>query len=263
LQLDLQFLLLHISTPRKLEFILKKYWALLLEIVSPVLRLRRKVRIFGQWYNYDDKYGLAVLQGTFIDNAFLNKFIPENAIIVDIGANIGQFNLFSRNYLKAKRVYSFEPVNQTFSYLKLNCPKLSYQAAVSIKKTLKLYIAELSVWTSAYLSNPTEKVEYVKGVKLDGFSPISDERIIDLFKIDTEGTELDVLKASKTILKKSKYILIEVQFLHLADSNIREILNYLEGELPGVSIVRIGRAYNSEYDGTTGSADVLIQNPHV
>jgi len=48
--------------------------------------------------------------------------------------------------------------------------------------------------------------------------------------------------------------------LHLADSNIREILNYLEVEIPGASVVRIGRVYNSEYDGTTGSADILIYN---
>ena len=260
LQLDLQFLLLDIRLDKKLEFILKKYWVLFRELLSPVIDSRRKVSIFGQEYYYDDRFGLAVLQGTFIDNAFLKKFIHEDAVIIDIGANIGQFNLFSRYYLKAKRVYSFEPVKQTFTYLKLNNPKYSFQAAVSEKKKLKLYIAELSVWTSAYLSNPTDKVEYVKGIKLDSFSPIINEQSIDLIKIDTEGTELDVLKASRLTLRKARYILLEVQFLHLADSNIREILNYLEVEIPGASVVRIGRVYNSEYDGTTGSADILIYN---
>ncbi|HVZ12548.1 MAG TPA: FkbM family methyltransferase [Patescibacteria group bacterium] len=247
----------------KVNFLVKKYIVLLFEASRTVIHPERKTKIFGQEYFYDDKLGLAVLQGTFIDNAFLRTFIPQNGIIVDVGANIGQFNLFSKYFLKARKVYSFEPIEETYKILKKNCPRNSYMTAISTKKKLKMYVAVLSVWSSAYLENPTDKVEMVRTQKIDDILEIKKEKIIELLKVDTEGTELDVLKASSETLHRSQYILVEVQFMHLTNGKLSRILEFLESEIKGVILIRIGRVYNSPIDYTTGSADMLFFNPNV
>ena len=55
------------------------------------------------------------------------------------------------------------------------------------------------------------KIIKVKTNNLDNFCKQKKIKNIDILKIDTEGTELDVLNGSKKILKKTKLVCIEVQ----------------------------------------------------
>ena len=46
--------------------------------------------------------------------------IKDNDVIIDIGAHIGLFTLFSSQFCKNGRIYCFEPVKDNFSMLKSN-----------------------------------------------------------------------------------------------------------------------------------------------
>ena len=66
----------------------------------------------------------------------------------------------------------------------------------------------------AFFLNPFKKMVKIIKVKtnnLDNFCKQKKIKNIDILKIDTEGTELDVLNGSKKILKKTKLVCIEVQ----------------------------------------------------
>ena len=54
--------------------------------------------------------------------------------ILDVGANIGLFNLYVNSKAKNLNVYSFEPVPQLYNYLKNNTSK--YKNTICINKGL-------------------------------------------------------------------------------------------------------------------------------
>lgn len=260
LQLDLEFLSLDLSLEDKIEFIWKKYLLLFRYIFLRFIFRNNYISLFGRKYFFDDKYGIAVLQSTYTDNFLLKDFINSRAIIVDIGANIGQFRFFCEHVLRAKKVYSFEPIKSTYDVLQKNFPRNSYNYAISTKKNLTFFIPGLSVWASSLPQENNIRKEQVIGMRLDNIKELKAEKKIDLLKIDVEGAEEDVLVASKNILKKAQYILIEVSIDRIATSDVFSLFQTLKSFLPGVSLIRIGRSYNNPTTHTTGAVDILFKN---
>lgn len=257
LQLDIEFLNLKLALIQKLEFIIKKYLTLL-EISLFGINNNSCIKIFGSKYYYDDKFGLGLLQATFVDNYYLKNFITDRSVVIDIGANIGQFNIFCKQYLKSKTVYSFEPVGSTYQLLKKNCKENVFNAAVSKRKIITFYLSELSVWASSIKPEAKNlKKVVVKGVELDSIATINRLPFIDLLKIDVEGAEKDVILASKKAIKKSRYILIELSLSRDSAVNGLDIIDILKKISPSIKLVRIGKIYNGK-DGKTGAADFLF-----
>jgi FkbM family methyltransferase len=255
--MDGEFFQISLPLKEKIEFLAKKYLTIAIQHTPFLYKPTNSIEIFGHNYHFDDKYGLAILQTTYIDNAFLKNFIGKNSVIVDVGANIGQFNFFCKKYLKSKRVYSFEPIKKTFEVLSKNFSKNIYKNAVSTSKSITFYTYALSVWSSVFDTGPSHGSETIQGIKPGNIKEISSEKIIDLFKIDAEGSEGDVIKASLPILKKSKYILIEAGVLRQSDVYIPQLLTLLQESVPNIKLVRIGRVYNND-DHTTGCVDLLF-----
>jgi FkbM family methyltransferase len=257
LQLDIEFFNLQLSLADKLTFIFKKYLTLL-NIFIYGLKEEKHVKVFDNDYFYDDKFGIGILQTTFVDNYYLKNFISDNSIVIDIGANIGQFNIFCKKYLNSKKVYSFEPVNKTYRYLKKNCKENVFNVAISTKKRILFYFSSFSVWASAIKPKANNiKPEIVNGMTLDSIAAIQKLPMIDLLKIDVEGAEKDALLASKRVIKKSRYVLIEVSLSREAVVDGLEIVDILRKFSPGIKLIRIGKVYNGK-DGKTGAADFLF-----
>ena len=122
IELDLEFIKLGLPAGDKLAFIIKKYSLLIKNFVFGFTKNKSYISVFKRKYYFDDRFGIAFLQSVYIDNAFLKNYVPPNATIVDIGGNIGQFRFFCENYLSTEKVYSFEPVKETYKTLVLNFP---------------------------------------------------------------------------------------------------------------------------------------------
>lgn len=143
----------------------------------------------------------------------LRKYVKENAVILDIGANLGNHTVFFAKECGAKKVYAFEPTRKTFQILEenirinnLNSIVVAMNIALGEKDTK----ANVIVNTKDAGSNHVE--ENIDGNvimnTLDGLS-LSDK--IDFIKIDVEGFELEVLKGAKeTIAKDHPDIFIEI-----------------------------------------------------
>jgi len=149
----------------------------------------------------------------------INKYFTPNNIL-DIGANIGDFNLYSQHFFPNAYIYSIEG-NKTCE----NCLKdrnLNYKICLlgSKKDTAIFYKNKLeptSTGNSLYREltphfcdeNVIEELSQIE--TLDDILAYSDI-VFDFIKIDTQGSEIDILKGGLKTLNKAKAVLLEVSY---------------------------------------------------
>lgn len=257
LYLDYKFLKLPLPLSGKFFFIFKKYFTLIKNFSIGFTPGVSFTKIFNKKFYYDDKFGIAFLQSVYVDNSLLKKYIKPHALVVDIGANIGQFNFFCKHFLKANKIFSFEPIEKTFQILQKNAQEHCYNYAISTKKSLTLYVPELSLMAGNFKPKNKAKKEAVQTLILDKFKPLESEEKIDLIKIDTEGSEYDVIMASKEIIKKSKYLLVEASLNRQSNGNIDDIIKILKTISPNTQLIEKGRKYKD--NGEVIAMDVLFK----
>lgn len=260
LQLDIHMLSLPMCLVKKIEFILKKYFLIAKNILFGFTVNKSNITLFNDKYYYDDMYGIAFLQSVFVDHYNLIRFIKPGGVVVDIGANIGQFNFFARHVLGANRVYSFEPIPYTYSTLKLNAHHDTFNLAISsVDGESTFYVPDTSLMASSYITSDNSKIVEVSCKRIDDIHEVACLKEISLVKIDTEGSELDVVKASIEIMKFAEYVLIEASVLRECDGDILSLMSFVKENIPQLSLIWLGRCFDSD-DGTTMAVDCLFKN---
>ena len=144
-----------------------------------------------------------------------NYFYPHR--ILDIGANVGQFHTLCKNYFSDSYVFSIEASNDCEPYLKNitdqyyigllakdNADYEFYSLKSNSINTGNSIYRELTELYSDYNLDVINK----KGITLDGLFEAESE--FDLIKIDTQGSELDILSGGTRLCSKAKGILLEV-----------------------------------------------------
>lgn len=185
-------------------------------------------------FNFEKEYKIVNL---------LKKKFP---IIVDIGGNKGESIKNFLRYNKNIKIFCFEPKKKSFNYIKKkyknqNLKIFNYgignqiQSVILYTPTILGY--EFSGLSSTDLKNLKFRLNFffnkinkkfklikekIKIQKLDSFNLKP-----DLIKIDTEGSELDVIKSSLKTIKKYKPLII-VEFNHINFLNIKKILIKLD-----------------------------------
>ena len=153
------------------------------------------------------------------------KLIKKDDMVFDAGANIGILSaVYSRLVGNSGKVYSFEPVNETFSRLKETLSLNGCDNVVPIKIALsdisgsaemRIFDESLSGLSSlakpkypAYNSNDMP----VKTETLDNICAEFGITGIDFLKIDVEGFEKEVLAGAGELLKNNiiKFIQFEI-----------------------------------------------------
>lgn len=176
------------------------------------------VRFFLPNYPEDFIQRLIVERHDYFEGDTLRKldsYIPEDAVILDIGANIGNHTLYWAKQNKIKKVYSFEPVKSTFEVLKTNVDLNEFNNKVKLlniglsdqktKAIIEIFHKE-NIGGTHIKDTPDGDMDVDK---LDNIE-IKENRI-DFVKIDVESHEVQVLNgASETFRKyKPKYVFIE------------------------------------------------------
>ncbi|MEO6538192.1 MAG: FkbM family methyltransferase [Ferruginibacter sp.] len=166
------------------------------------------------WYNYFNLPQLPLKR--------LLKFIGKNAVVMDIGANIGTFSLPLAQYCTYGNVHSFEPHEQSFERLKNNIDQNIFTnisiynvACSSHEGTAPLYETNEHNSGMNRLSKSPDKDDIsfatVQLITLDSFVCKNNISVIDAIKIDAEGHEYDILQGAYESLKKfSPLLLIEL-----------------------------------------------------
>ncbi|CAA7194694.1 FkbM family methyltransferase [Chryseobacterium potabilaquae] len=145
---------------------------------------------------------------------WIKDYLPENAVILDIGANVGTFLYQLESKLIHKYIYAFEPNKKLFNRLKRLFPHMQiYSLALSNENTIaefKVPIINGTLIPSRGTLNTSFKeqgeeqshTEKVEVVKLDDWPVAKDFKKLDFIKIDVEGNEMKTLLGAKETIKK-------------------------------------------------------------
>lgn len=148
---------------------------------------------------------------------FLQSFIEKGDILIDVGANYGDYtDFFLKNLENTGKIYSFELDPETTNVLKNRFENNSnveiHNKAVSNENSIINYYKGNDAWTNNIIGHDMNFKEnpiggQVESIRLDTF--LSKEDSIKLIKIDVEGAEKLVLEGLENIISKTKYILVE------------------------------------------------------
>ena len=163
----------------------------------------------------------------------LNKNLEIN-IIYDIGAFKGEWtNQLNKNCLKNKNFYLFEANIENEKYLKKYNHKYFIETLSDKRKKVKFY-STASTGDSYYLEQTSIYKKNLKPkIKITSTIDIIQKKnklpYPDFLKIDTQGSEIDILKGGKNALKKCKIILLECPIIsyNKGAPNLNEYIKYL------------------------------------
>ncbi|MGY5353422.1 FkbM family methyltransferase [Wenyingzhuangia sp. IMCC45467] len=172
------------------------------------------------------------------------KLIKKLDTFYDIGSNIGYYSLLAEMENPKIKVVAFEPANGPLHYLKENIRINNFKNIIVedialSEKTGNITFFEIKNKKYTYLKHnlagesnagsktsgrnfvPTE----VKTMTFDEYVLNTEQKCIDLVKMDTEGTEHFILKHSDYVLEKIKPIFICETLFNTIESELESIFN--------------------------------------
>ena len=159
----------------------------------------------------------------------LISFIDAQSIslVLDVGANAGQFAMELRKSGYDGKIVSFEPISEVFAQLSRNADGDPRWQAINAglgrtSGTTMINISEETVYSSILqqtddtaITHPGSaylRQETIKLLKLDEIFDYPGEEI---FKIDTQGFERDVLDGAADALQSITAVWLELPLVHL------------------------------------------------
>lgn len=152
----------------------------------------------------------------------LKRLINEIDVIIDVGANSGQFTKASSYFYPKAKIFAFEPLEDLYKKNKENFKNASniefHQLAfgneeghINFYKNAYGHVSsalEISEENKFYPKETITKVE-VPISKVDSFFKERNLSKKTLLKLDVQGFELEVLKGAIETLKNIDYVIIE------------------------------------------------------
>jgi FkbM family methyltransferase len=174
-------------------------------------------------FKYNDKYvrlygmkeGNGDIPGVFVNNdyRFLN---PENEIVLDIGANIGDSSIYFA-LANAKRVIALEPYPYSYNFALKNVNINNMNNKIMLLNAGYGFDSEIKVDENKVTNADSSLIMSEKGKSIKLFSLkslISNYNLNDglLLKMDCEGCEYNLLEEENDALKKFKRMQIEYHY---------------------------------------------------
>lgn len=159
----------------------------------------------------------------------IHKYVNNGMTFLDIGANIGNHSLYFASILKAGEVYSFEPMEFTYSILKKNISLNGLENTVTLfncglgSSTTKARIILDGVKSNNLGSTAlSESVEGTIEIRRLDYFEFPEK--IDFIKIDVERMESQVLTGARETILRDKPIL----WIEIFEDKYKEVSKILE-----------------------------------
>ena len=186
-----------------------------------ILKLKIEIGYFQK------RFDKQIVKNEKINKMYIKKYLPNNPVIIDAGANNGSDSIeMTRLYSRKAKIYAFEPLPAVFKQLQRNIKRYknikAYSLALSNKNgEQELHVSSgASIGSSSLLKPDThlqdhpdvlfiEKIK-VKTVTLDEWARQNGIGSVDFLWLDLQGFELEVLKESKIVFPTVKVVHMEV-----------------------------------------------------
>lgn len=197
-------------------------------------------------------------------------------IVLDIGANIGNYARNLRRLGYTNRIISFEPLKNVFGKLQRNSKSdnqwsVHNYALGDEEGTNTIHVANnsysssiLKMLPSHLESAPKSKYigkEEIEIKRLDAvFNSLSIEKEKIMLKIDTQGYEKNVLDGAAEILSKISLIQLEMSLIPLYENEMlfKEMNNYLDER--GFQLVSLENGFWDRSTGQLLQVDGIFAN---
>lgn len=199
----------------------------------------------------------------------------EIDLVLDVGANLGQFakDLMLSGY--AKQIQSFEPVKSQFEFLRKSALRNkrweTYNFAFGDRNTEeKIFVSSNSGLSSSFLQMNHNHLDNFPAAKISGSEIVKIQTIQEyieatgveprttLLKLDVQGFESRVLVGCHDQLEQFALCFIEVSLIPLYDeeSTFLEVLDYLRAN--GQQLIDVRRGVQSK-SGDLLQLDILTR----
>lgn len=134
--------------------------------------------------------------------------ISENAIVIDIGANVGEFSKFWIE--KGHRAIAFEPDPREFKVLERNNPDgTNHNVGLWEKNEVLRFYSNNDSGDSSFLPE-NENGQYIEleVKRLDDFDLENED--IGLIKLEAEGAEPEIIKGGAKVFARARYVSVDV-----------------------------------------------------
>ena len=216
---------------------------------------------------YVPNYAVEKMQTKIVDkNKFykqkklqeLDEFLPNNAVILDVGANIGNETLYwlLQSPKKARFVYSFEATDAPYNILKRNIEINGLQ-----KKAAPLHFGLGNNDTNARIEKfkmknfaKTKLVEDANGeYKIRKIDDLRIKQKVDVIKINMAGMEFEALDGAENLIDKDRPVVI----VRMEDDNKTKVDDLMK-DFAYKLAKQVGKKY---YVYTPEAKVVEINNP--
>ncbi|WP_371504454.1 FkbM family methyltransferase [Nitrosopumilus adriaticus] len=158
-------------------------------------------------------------------------YIKENDIIIDIGAHIGLFCLYTSQYCKNGKVFCYEPIKKNFDILtenlELNNIKniIPFNSAVSNQNNKTKIFLNSDDSAHSIFDSGKDSI-YVKSTTIKSIFDENEIENCNLLKLDCEGAEYQIIDSiTPEYYTKIDKIIIEY---HMATKNLELYKKLLE-----------------------------------
>jgi FkbM family methyltransferase len=173
-------------------------------------------------------YGSAEITGEkfVIENVLLQKINIPTPIFFDVGANVGLYSLSLKKRFPDAIVYAFEPNPSTYKNIKVEAINQQIKFYnIGLKSDTKKGLIydykdnvgseHASIYRDVFIdihhSKNIEEIEF-ESETLDRFCEINNIDRINFLKIDTEGSEFDILMGAARMLRENNIDIIQFEF---------------------------------------------------
>ena len=213
------------------------------KVVHYIMSFRRCWREFG--------YGCAMR--SFASSEFLQfwptfrkaSFLPNNPIIIDIGANVGSFARACQLRWERAEILCCEPIPEIYELLKIRfktCPSIHcFNIGISNYKGRAVLKQSKDSAFSSFLSFDDQYLDFGSGrdvipeidVECKTLAELINEYVkkpIDLIKVDVQGNELNVISTLRDSDYPVRAIQLELSFYHVYKGQplIDEVVSVME-----------------------------------
>jgi FkbM family methyltransferase len=157
------------------------------------------------------------------------------AVIIDGGANIGEYSLMLRRFCPETLIYAFEPVGDTFTKLKARVAP--HANIIPVNKglfsehcTKEIHLFESHTHSSLYdikgiaqQSRRTQQIELTTG---DLFARENNLEAIDFVKLDLEGAEYDAIMGFEALLRQKKIKAVQFEYGYINITTHKLLVDY-------------------------------------